>query len=95
MKAVAEVQVIPIGVGATVRNEVKRAHDVLADSGLDVQLHAYGTNAEGDLDTIFSAIKKVHETLHEGGAPRLATTVKIETRTDKIPTLEGKLLATR
>jgi len=49
---------------------------------------------EGDLDTILAAIKKVHETLHAEGAPRLATTVKIGTRTDKEPDLASKVFET-
>ncbi len=91
MKALAEIQVIPIGVGVSVREEVKRAHDIIRESGLVVQLHAYGTNVEGDLDTILSTIKRIHETLHAEGAPRLSTAVKIGTRMDKDATLEEKL----
>jgi len=94
MKALAEIQVIPIGVGVSVRKEVQRAHELIRASGLEVQLHAYGTNVEGDLDTILAAIKKVHETLHAEGAPRLATTVKIGTRTDKEPDLASKVFET-
>ena len=91
MKALAEIQVIPIGVGVSVRKEVKRAHELICASGLQVQLHAYGTNVEGDLDTILSAIKQIHETLHAEGTRRLSTTIKIGTRTDKETSLEGKL----
>ncbi len=92
MKVTAEVQVIPIGKGVSVRKEVARAHQILKDSGLAVQLHAYGTNVEGDMDTLFAAVKKIHETLHAEGTARLATALKIGTRTDKTPTLQGKLL---
>lgn len=91
MKALAEIQVIPIGVGVSVRKEVKRAHEIIRESGLDVQLHSYGTNVEGDLDTILSVIRTIHETLHAEGAPRLSTAIKIGTRTDKNATLEQKL----
>lgn len=63
-KALAEIQVIPIGVGVSVRKEVQRAHEIIRASGLKVQLHSYGTNVEGDLDTILSTIKRIHETLH-------------------------------
>jgi uncharacterized protein (TIGR00106 family) len=90
MRATAEVQVVPIGVGVSVRNEVKRAHALLADSGLKVELHAFGTNVEGELDDILAAIRNVHETLHAAGVVRLSTAVKIGTRTDKEQTLEGK-----
>ena len=91
MKAVAEIQVIPIGSGVSVRSEVKRAHQVLRDSGLVVQLHSYGTNVEGPLETILAAIQKVHETLHAEGTVRLSTSVKIGTRTDKEVSLAAKL----
>lgn len=91
MKALAEIQVIPIGVGVSVRKEVKRAHEIIRASGLEVQLHAYGTNVEGDLDAILATIKRVHETLHAEGVARLATTIKLGTRTDKEPQLATKL----
>ena len=91
MKALAEIQVIPIGAGVSVRTEVKRAHKIIEESGLSVQLHAYGTNVEGDMRDIFEAIAKVHETLHAEGTVRLATAIKVGTRTDKDPSLVGKL----
>ena len=90
-KALAEIQVIPIGVGVSVRKQVQRAHEIIRASGLEVQLHSYGTNVEGDLDTILTTIKRIHETLHAEGTPRLSTAVKIGTRTDKNATLEDKL----
>jgi uncharacterized protein (TIGR00106 family) len=91
MKATAEIQVIPMGVGVSVRREVKRAHELLAESGLEVELHAFGTNVEGELADVLAAIQRVHEVLHAEGAARLSTAVKIGTRTDKAPTLAGKL----
>lgn len=91
MKALAEIQVIPIGAGVSVRKEVRRAHEVIRSFDLKVQLHAYGTNVEGDLDTILEAVKKVHESLHAEGTPRLSTAIKIGTRTDKDATLAEKL----
>ena len=91
MKAIAEVQVIPIGSGVSVRAEVKRAHRILEDAGLNAQLHSNGTNLEGELEDIFAAIARVHETLHAEGTVRLSTHIKIGTRTDKEPSLAGKL----
>jgi uncharacterized protein (TIGR00106 family) len=91
MKALAEVQVIPIGSGVSVRNEVKRAHEILENANLNATLHANGTNLEGDLEAIFAAIQKVHEILHAEGTARLSTHIKIGTRTDKQPTLAGKM----
>lgn len=91
MKALAEIQVIPIGSGVSVRKEVMRAHEMIAASGLKCELHAYGTNVEGELDQILDVINRIHETLHKEGTMRLSTSVKIGTRRDKEPTLEGKL----
>lgn len=91
MKATAEVQVIPIGSGVSVRKEVQRAHGILEDSGLSVELHGNGTNMEGDLAEILDAIRLVHETLHAEGTARIASFIKIGTRTDKEPSLAGKL----
>ena len=91
MRATAEIQVIPIGEGVSVRKRVQRAHELLAASGLAVQLHAYGTNVEGELSEILEAIRQVHETLHAEGTVRLSTAVKIGTRTDKEPSLAAKL----
>ncbi|MCZ6568783.1 MAG: thiamine-binding protein, partial [Deltaproteobacteria bacterium] len=60
MKAVAEIQVVPIGVGVSVRAQVRRAQDLIRESGLVVQEHAFGTNVEGDLDTILEVVARIH-----------------------------------
>ncbi len=91
MKATAEVQVIPIGAGVSVREQVKRAHAILEESGLQAELHANGTNLEGELRLIFATVEKIHETLHSEGTVRIATFIKVATRTDKEPSLAGKL----
>ncbi|MCP3962586.1 MAG: MTH1187 family thiamine-binding protein [bacterium] len=91
MKAVAEIQVVPIGVGVSVRAEVRRAQEIIHESGLVVQEHSFGTNVEGDLDTILSVIARIHEVLHAEGVARLSTAVKLGTRVDKEPDLASKL----
>ena len=65
--------------------------NVLKDAGLKTQLHAYGTNIEGDWDVVFAAIKKCHEVIHQMGAPRISTTLKFGTRTDRAQTMEDKV----
>lgn len=92
MKATAEIQVIPIGTGVSVRKEVRRAHELIKSSGLTVELHAYGTNVEGELDAILETVRNVHETLHREGVVRISTFLKLGTRTDKEPTLAAKKL---
>ena len=95
MKATGEIQVIPIGVGVSLRKQVKRAHDLLASADLSVELHGQGSNVEGELDDILAAVKEVIETLHREGTPRLAVMIKIGTRTDKEPSLAAKVRAVK
>lgn len=40
---------------------------------------------------ILEAVAKIHETLHAEGTVRIATFLKISTRTDKEPSLAGKM----
>jgi uncharacterized protein (TIGR00106 family) len=92
MKATAELQVIPIGSGVSVREEVTRVVALLKAHGFIVEPHASGTNVEGELAEILAAVQQVHETLHREGSVRLISYLKLETRTDKAPTLAGKRL---
>jgi len=92
MKATAELQVIPVGVGVSVRDEVKQIVGIINSYDFIVETHAAGTNIEGDVDDILDALKKIHDVLHAGGVTRLLSYLKLETRIDKIPTLAGKKL---
>ena len=91
MKAVAEIQVVPIGAGVSVRPQVRRAQELIRESGLGVQEHSFGTNVEGDLETILGVVARIHETLHAEGTVRLSTAIKLGTRIDKNPDLASKL----
>ncbi len=95
MKAIAEIQVIPIGVGVSLHREVAIAHRIIEESGLAVELHGQGTNVEGEIDTILATVAKIHERLHAEGTPRLATSLKIGTRIDKDHSLKAKVRAVR
>jgi len=90
MKTTAELQVIPIGDGVSVRHEVKQVIEILGNYNLILDTHASGTNIEGDMDEVFSAVSDIHNALHKAGTVRLLSYLKLETRTDKIPTLAGK-----
>jgi uncharacterized protein (TIGR00106 family) len=92
MKATAEFQVVPIGSGVSVRKEVKRVVELLQGHGLVLETHASGTNIEGELSDVLGAVGQVHETLHREGSVRLLSFLKLETRTDKTPSLADKRL---
>ena len=91
MKVIADLCVVPMGVGVSVSKYVTACEQVLKAAGLKTKLHAYGTNIEGDWDTVFAAIRRCHEVVHEMGAPRITTTLKFGTRTDRTQTMEDKV----
>lgn len=91
MKVIADLCVVPLGVGLSVSEYVAACEKVLEEAGLKIQLHAYGTNIEGEWDAVFAAIKRCHETVHAMGAPRITTTLKFGTRTDRTQTMDEKV----
>jgi len=91
VKVIADISVIPIGVGVSLSKYVAACEKVLRDTGLDVSLHANGTNIEGDWDTVFTAVKRCHEVVHAMGAPRVSTTIRVGTRTDREQTMADKM----
>ncbi len=98
MKAIADLCVVPLGVGVSVSAYVAACERILKEAGLTTQLHAYGTNIEGDWEAVFAAIKRCHETVHAMGAPRISTVIKVGTRVDrdqsmaeKVESVEAKL----
>jgi uncharacterized protein (TIGR00106 family) len=80
-----------MGVGVSVSRYVAVCQDVLEKAGLKTRLHAYGTNIEGEYDDVFAAIRRCHEQIHEMGAPRITTTIKLGSRVDREQRMEDKL----
>ena len=64
---------------------------VLDAAGLKTKLHPYGTIIEGEWDDVFAAVKRCHEAVHAKGAPRITTTIKCGTRTDRTQTMDDKV----
>ncbi len=91
MKVIMDLCIIPIGVGVSVSEYVVACHDVLKRAGLESNLHAYGTNIEGEWDIVMGAVKKCHQKVHDMGAPRITTTIKMGTRTDRAQSMEDKI----
>ena len=91
MKALIDLTVIPLGVGISLSPYVAACERVLAEAGLKTQLHANGTNIEGDWDAVFAAVKRCHEVLHEMGAPRISTNIRLGTRIDRAQSMEDKI----
>jgi uncharacterized protein (TIGR00106 family) len=91
MKLLADIQIVPLGVGVSLSRYVAACERVLRDAGLEPKLHAFGTNVAGDWDAVMAAVRRCHETLHAMGAPRVSTAMKLGTRIDRDQSLEDKV----
>ncbi|MCB1661398.1 MAG: MTH1187 family thiamine-binding protein [Pseudomonadales bacterium] len=91
MKVMIDLCVIPLGVGVSVSEYVAACQKILQESGLSYQMHAYGTNVEGDWDDVFATVKKCHEKVHAMGAPRISTSLKVGTRIDREQSMQDKI----
>ncbi|HLJ45442.1 MAG TPA: MTH1187 family thiamine-binding protein [Bryobacteraceae bacterium] len=91
MKVIADVCIIPIGIGVSVSKEISICERIFTEAGLKTRLHAYGTNLEGDWDVVFCAIRRCHEVLHQQGVPRISTSMRFGTRVDREQTMEEKV----
>ncbi len=91
MKILIDLCVVPIGAGVSLSPYIAACEKVLNEAGLKTSLHSSGTNIEGEWDAVFAAVKRCHEVVHEMGAPRIATTIKLDSRTDRDQTMEDKV----
>ena len=91
MNVIVDICVVPMGVGVSVSKYVAACQQVFEHAGLSYSLHAYGTNVEGNWDDVFAAIKKCHQVVHDMGAPRINTTIKLGTRNDRPQTMQDKI----
>ena len=91
MKVLVDLCVVPIGVGVSLSPYVAACEEVLSNAGLKTELHSNGTGIEGEWDAVMTAVKACHDKVHEMGAPRVYTTMKISTRTDRDQSQEDKI----
>lgn len=91
MKVLLDLCVVPLGVGVSVSEYIAACQRVLEEAGLKHEMHMYGTNIEGQWDEVLAAVKKCHEVVHQMGAPRISTSIRLGTRTDKNQTMKNKV----
>jgi uncharacterized protein (TIGR00106 family) len=95
MHAIVDFAIIPIGVGVSLSKYVAACERVLAETNLTYEMHANGTNVEGEWDDVMAAVKRCHEVVHSMGVPRISTIIKIGTRTDRQQTMKDKVQSVR
>ena len=95
MRVIVDFTVVPVGTGVSLSEYIAACERVLAKSGLTYQLHANGTNVEGEWEDVFTAIRRCHERLHAMGVPRIHTDIKLGTRVDRPQSMADKLASVR
>jgi uncharacterized protein (TIGR00106 family) len=91
MKVMVDLCVVPMGVGVSVSEYIVECEKIILKHKLESQLHPYGTVIEGEWDLVFSVVKKCHERVHEMGSPRVFTSLKVGTRTDREQSMQDKI----
>lgn len=91
MRVIVDFCIIPLGADTSLSRYIAECQRLLQDAKLEYSLHAYGTNIEGEWETVMAAVKLCHMRVHEMGAPRISSTLKIATRIDREQSMQDKV----
>ena len=83
--------VVPLGVGVSLAPYVAACQVVIQEAGLDHELGPNGTAIEGAWEAVFACVQACHAAVHDLGAPRVYTTLKVNTRTDRRQSFRDKV----
>ncbi len=90
--AVVEFSVVPVGTATpSVGEWVVGVQRLVRESGIKHQLTPMSTILEGDVGDILDLIRKTHDATLSSGVSRVLTSIKIDDRTDKPLTMDGKV----
>jgi uncharacterized protein (TIGR00106 family) len=94
--AIMDISVVPVGTSSTsISQFVADAVRAARQTGLEVNINAMGTVLSGPVDELLAAARAMHTAVLAGGAKRVLTTIKIDDRTDRELTPEGKVAAVK
>jgi uncharacterized protein (TIGR00106 family) len=83
-RVIADICVTPLGIPTpSVSSIVADVERILRRYPLQARLHSYGTNIEGDWETVSKAIAEIHESVHGSGVERISCNMRWGSRTDK------------
>lgn len=91
MKIIADLCIVPMGTGPSVSRYIREVRDIIDASGLSYEMHANGTNIEGEMAAVSATIEACCARLHAMGVERIFCTMSFSTRTDKLQRMEDKL----
>ncbi len=95
MYVIMDIMVSPSGVGLSISPYVAHCQKIFQAANLNHQLHSFGTNVEGEWDEVMAAVKRCHIELHEMGAVRITSHMKLGTRVDRQQTIQDKIDSVR
>ena len=92
---IAEIHVVPLGTATTsLSRYIAACLDIIKQApDISYQLTAMGTIIQGPLEQVLELAQKMHEVPFTMGANRVATTINIDDRRDKLATIEDKVKA--
>lgn len=82
MRVQVEFTLIPMGGSHHVSKEIALCEKILRKYNLTTELHALGTNIEGEFSEIMKAIEECHEAVHDSGRVRVYSVLKIVSSTE-------------
>lgn len=93
MRVVADLCTVPMGVGPSVSSYVREIKAIIDASPVNAEMHANGTNIEGELADICQLIEQCEARLSELGVQRVFFTMAFSSRRDKVQSMDDKLRA--
>jgi uncharacterized protein (TIGR00106 family) len=91
MNIIVDFTIVPVGTGLSLSPYIAEVERVMRASGLHHELHANGTNVEGEWDAVMGAIRACHEALFALGVVRIHTDIKLGTRSDRDQHMADKI----
>lgn len=91
MKIIADLCIVPMGVGPSLSRYIRAVRDIIQASGLAHVMHANGTNIEGEMADVTSVVEACCARLTELGVERVFCTMSFSTRSDKHQSMADKL----
>ena len=82
---------IPLGVGVSLSPYLAACKEVIKKTGLDYEIGPNGTAIEGEWEEVFACVFECHEVVHQKGATRIFTNLKLNTRIDRKQSFREKV----
>ena len=86
---------VPLGEGVSLSPYIAACKTIIERAALDHELGPNGTAIEGEWDAVFACVKACHQKVHDLGAQRIYTTLKVNTRSDRRQSFREKVISVK